>query len=417
MIKRAKYIDLKEHLASKEISLITGPRQAGKTTLMRLLDDELKKANEKTLFLNLDIEADKVHFNSQSSLLDKIELEIGKEKGFVFIDEIQRKENAGLFLKGLYDMDLSYKFIVSGSGSLELKEKIHESLAGRKRIIELSTITFEEFVNYKTEYRYDSKLGNFFRIEKERTAEFLEQYLNMGGYPKVMLEDLIDEKRKLIDEIFQSYIEKDIRYLFEIKKTEAFTDLFKIVSSQSGSLTNISEISSTLDISAATVREYLWYLEKTFIIKKVTPFHKNIRKEITKSPLYYFYDLGLKNYAIGEYGSVSQNQRGHLFENFVYNALSAKTEYSSASINFWRTKDGAEVDFVFSIGDIIVPIEVKYKKYKKPEITRSLHSFISAYKPKTAHIINLDFKAEVQAGSTKVYFTPFYEMFDEKFLT
>jgi len=162
MIERTLFADLVKHLPKKEISVIIGPRQSGKTTLMELLKDHLGKKGERTLYLNLDIEWDRPHFNSQLALLKKIELELGKKRGFVFIDEIQRKENAGLFLKGLFDLKLPYKFIVSGSGSLELKEQIHESLMGRKRLFELTTITFLEFVNHKTDYKYRNTLSSFF---------------------------------------------------------------------------------------------------------------------------------------------------------------------------------------------------------------------------------------------------------------
>ena len=149
MIRRSLLKQLQKHLLSPEITLIVGPRQAGKTTLMEILRDDLRKKGAKTLFLNLDFNADLPFFDSQEKLLQRITYEMGQEKGYVFIDEIQRKEDAGLFLKGLYDRKLPYKFIVSGSGSLELKEKIHESLPGRKRLFELSTLSFEEFVNYK----------------------------------------------------------------------------------------------------------------------------------------------------------------------------------------------------------------------------------------------------------------------------
>ena len=123
MITRKLEKELVDHLDKKEISLIVGPRQAGKTTLMRWLQRQIKSRGGQTLFLNLDVEHHKPYFESQQSLLGKIELELGGTTGIVFIDEIQRKENAGLFLKGLYDLDLPYKFVVSGSGSLELKEK------------------------------------------------------------------------------------------------------------------------------------------------------------------------------------------------------------------------------------------------------------------------------------------------------
>jgi len=106
MIKRDIFQSLKEHLSKKEISLIVGPRQAGKTTLMLMLREYLQKHKQNTLFLNLDFESDKQFFLSQRNLIAKIKLEMGKAKGYVFIDEIQRKENAGIFLKGLYDLKL-----------------------------------------------------------------------------------------------------------------------------------------------------------------------------------------------------------------------------------------------------------------------------------------------------------------------
>lgn len=414
MIKRKKLKELKSHLDNKEITLLTGARQAGKTTLLKLMEAELKQSGRKTLFLNLDIEADNIHFKSQEGLLKKIKLETGGS-GFVFIDEIQRKESAGVFLKGLYDQNLPYKFIVSGSGSLELKEKIHESLAGRKRLIELSTISFEEFVNFRTNYQYENKLEDFFRVESEKTAFFLDEYLNFGGYPRVILADRLEEKIKVINEIYQSYLEKDIRFLLDIKKTEALTDLFRLIAAQTGSLTNVSELASTLRISAATVKNYLWYFQKTYIMEKIAPFHANIRKEITKAPVFHFSDLGLKNFATGDFGNISGRRAGHLFENFIFNILIEKLEYSSSVINFWRTKDGAEVDFIVKSGGKTMPVEVKYRRLSKPETTRSLHSFISAYQPETAFVVNLDYRAEMRMGKTKVCFVPFYELIGSDF--
>ena len=137
LIKRSVYPKLLAHLENDEITLLVGPRQAGKTTLMLALIDELREKKLKYIYLNLDIEKDRYFFASQDRLVEKIKIEIGNSKGYVFIDEIQRKENAGLFLKGISDMKLPYKFVVTGSGSVELKEKIYESLAGRKRIFEI----------------------------------------------------------------------------------------------------------------------------------------------------------------------------------------------------------------------------------------------------------------------------------------
>ena len=131
-IQRTSIEEITKHLQSKEITMLVGPRQAGKTTIMLLIKEQLDKQGEKTLHLNIDQDDHRKYFNSQTDLVNYLNLYFGTKKGYLFIDEIQRLDNAGLFLKGIYDRNLPYKMIVSGSGSLELKEKIHESLAGRK---------------------------------------------------------------------------------------------------------------------------------------------------------------------------------------------------------------------------------------------------------------------------------------------
>jgi len=416
MIKRNLFLELKAHLDKKEISLIIGPRQAGKTTLMSLLADDLNKQGKPTLILNYDIERDREFLSSQEKLLKKIELEIGKKRGYVFLDEIQRKENAGLFLKGLYDMNLPYKFIVSGSGSVELKEKIHESLAGRKRMFELGTVSFDEFVNFRTDYRYENKLNDFFEIEKTKTRLLFEEFLNYGGYPKVILGETKEEKIKIIDEIYRSYVEKDISYLLRVQKTDDFTRLLRLAAGQAGNLTNISELSATLGISIPTVKNYLWYLEKTFILEKITPYFKNARKEITKAPIYYFNDIGMRNYAAGDFGRIRlEDNIGFVFENYVFSALKEKIKHTSASVHFWRSKDVAEVYFIINSGRAAIPVEAKKQNLKQPEITRSLRSFIAKYNPEKAYVVNLTLSDEITVGNTIARFIPYYGLLSELF--
>lgn len=410
IIKRRIFALIQEHLQQKEITLITGPRQVGKTTMMKQFEEDLKKKGEKTLFLDLDREQDRPFFNSQNRLIQRIAYEMGEGKGYVFIDEIQRKESAGVFLKGIYDMDLPYKFIVSGSGSLELKEKIHESLAGRKRIFELSTLNFDEFLDFKTEYKYTAQ---FFDFYKEKSLQYFEEYLNFGGYPRVVLEPEVSKKQVIIDEIYRSYLERDISVLLNIQKTESLTQLVRILASQAGNLVNITELSSTLGIAVPTVKDYLWYLEKTFILQRVSPFFKNIRKEITKASIYYFVDLGLKNYSLNQFGTATlvTPPQGFLFQNFVFNSLkdTLRAKSSSATIHFWRTQDKAEVDFVINTGLEVIPVEVKYSHLKTPQTSRSFKSFISKYKPSKAFIVHLgDFQKEVEFKGTKIYFIPYY---------
>ena len=415
MIERKIFSDLVNHLPQKEISIIIGPRQSGKTTLMDMLRESLDKKGERTLYLNLDIEWDRPHFESQLAFIRKIELELGKERGYVFIDEIQQKENAGLFLKGLFDLKLPYKFIVSGSGSLELKEKIHESLVGRKRLFELTTIAFEEFVHYKTDYKYKKNLAGFLAIEKDKTNQLLMEYMNFGGYPRVVLASEQKEKIRIIDEIYRSILEKDIAYLLKVDKTEAFSALIKVLASQIGNLMNYSELSSILNISYQTVKKYLWYSQKTFLLDIVSPYARNVRKEITKSPVPYFWDLGLRNYALGIFGHLgSPSECGFIFENLVFLLLREKIRIEATKLNFWRTKDKAEVDFILERGRNVVPIEVKYKSLKKQEISRSFRSFIEKYSPDKAYIVNLDYSNTFKINKTTLFFLPYYELLYKK---
>ena len=411
MIKRKLFPELVDHLPQKEMSLIIGPRQAGKTTLMEMLQEHLDNSGERTLFLNLDIEWDRPHFESQAALLKKIELELGLRRGYVFIDEIQRKDDAGLFLKGLFDLKLPYKFILSGSGSLELKQKIHESLVGRKRLFELSTITFEEFVNHRTDYRYEENLADFLAIEKDRGQQLLTEYMQFGGYPRIIMAAEQREKLRLIDEIYRSVLEKDIAYLLKLDKPYVFSALIKILAGQVGQLMNYSELASTLNVSFPTVKKYLWYAQKIFLVELIAPYARNVRKEISKSPVPYFWDLGFRNYSLGLFGRLESPMEGGLvFENLVFLILRQKLWLKAAKLNFWRTKDKAEVDFVIEADKNLIPVEVKYKSLKQEKVPAPLRRFINKYNPEQAYVINLNLSKTLNIRGTTLSFLPFHEL-------
>ena len=415
MIKRAILGELKSHLENKEISLIVGPRQAGKTTLMNALKAHLEARGKGCLFLSLDFESDQPFFKSQEALLSKIRLELGSQGGYVFIDEIQRKENAGVFLKGLYDQNLSYKLIVSGSGSLELKEKLHESLVGRKRLFEVGTISFAEFINHRTENKYEDRLLDFVALEKSRTKEFFLEYMRFGGYPRVVLEESIQEKRRVIDDIYRSYLERDIAYLLKVEKVEAFSSLLKLLAAQVGRMVNHTELSNTLGISLPTVQNYLMYAEKTFVIKRISPYFKNVRKEISKAPVVYFHDIGLRNYILGYWGQLPLGaEQGFLFQNFIFTLLQEKIRQQPARLHYWRTQDKAEVDFILDLGHDILPIEVKYQCMKRPTLGRSLRNFLSHYHPKKAWLINLDLETTLRCQKTHVEIKPYDRLLREQ---
>lgn len=411
VIKRDIYGELWRDLGKKEFAFLIGPRQAGKTTLMKQLQGDLQKRGEKTLFLSLDFEHDRVFFDSQQAFLRKVELEIGKKKGFVFIDEVQRKEDAGLFLKGLYDMGLPYKFIVSGSGSVDLKAKIKESLAGRKRVYDIHTISLKEFINFKTDYRYEDNLSEYFTLERGTLDQHLIEYLNFGGYPRVVLETELREKIRIIDEIYHSYIEKDITYLLKVEKIEAFRSLIKVLADQTGQLLNYSELSNTLGISLPTLKNYLWYAENTYILERVTPYFRNIRSEISKSPIVYFSDIGLRNYSIGLFGGLTrESDMGFAFQNLVFSIIREKLRMTNAEIHYWRTKSGGEIDFVIDYGRDTIPVEVKYKDFSKPAVPRPFEGFIEKYAPARCIIVNKNLKATVKVKNTEVLFLTAWDL-------
>jgi len=413
-IKRDLYESVRDHMNAKEITILIGARQVGKTTLLKALQAELIQMGHRVMLLNLDIESEARYFTSQQELLQKIRLEWGEEAGYVFIDEIQRKKNAGRFLKGLYDMDLPYKFVVTGSGSLELKEKIHESLVGRKRTFELDTVSFTEFFHYKTQYRYEGRVNKYFEIENDVGKNLLQEYLNFGGYPRVVTEHKAHEKGLILNEIYQSYIEKDITYLLNIDRPEAFSTMIKLLASRLGQMIVYSNLSQQVSVAVPTLKKYLWYAEKTFVIHKLTPFFTNATKELTKSPHYYFNDIGLRNYALDQLGYLdSPHKMGFVFQNLIFRILKEAMQTSSASLHYWRTTDKAEVDFVIKKGVSCIPIEVKYQSLQKPHISRSFRSFIDKYEPAKAYIVNLFYSDSIKIHKTQIKFIPYYQLLNE----
>jgi len=398
-----------DSLKLKEITVIAGARQVGKTTIIKKVISQLKRSGKSVLYFNLDIEEDSQYFVSQQILISKIQLESGSDSSYVFIDEIQQKEDAGRFLKGLYDMGLPYKFVVTGSGSIELKEKISEALTGRKYMIEMSPVSFSEFVSYKTQNRYSGKLNQFFRIEKEKTKLLLNEYLTFGGYPAVITAVSTSRKKEIMNEIFSSYITKDITYLLGVRAPDKFVKLIQLVAAYSGSIVNYSPLAQETGLRTETLKTYLWYAEQTYIIKTVKPYFTNIKKEITKSPTIYFNDLGMCNFSKGMYGQGIKETDGMTFQNFIYLLLKDKDTEGLANVNFWRSKDKAEVDFIIHNEGDIIPVEAKFSAIKKSTVSKSFRSFINTYSPKTGYIVNRSYEDTITIGSTKVSFVPFWK--------
>lgn len=409
VIQRSQLELLRSDLQRKEITLLVGPRQAGKTTLMKQLQQELADRKEAVLYLNLDIESDAVYLQSQQALLNKIRLELG-DTGYVFVDEIQRKEDAGLYFKGLYDMDLPYKFVLSGSGSIELKEKIGESLAGRKLVVPMDTVSFEEYLDYRTDYKYSGRLDMFLSIEKEKGNFLLQEYLTYGGYPAVVTARTEEEKARIMDEIYSAYVTRDISALLGMQQPEYYNRMLRLLAAGAGGLVNVSRLAADAGLSVPTIHKYLWYAENTFVLKAVRPYSGNRMKEIVKAPVYYFTDLGFRNYMLGSFQYNAGIRDGFAFQNFIFRILNKTVRNSAATLHYWRTTDGAEVDFVIDRTREVIPIEVKYADLKGTTLSRSFRSFVEKYKPRKAFVVNLSYKDMLKLGDTEVYFVPYYEL-------
>jgi predicted AAA+ superfamily ATPase len=409
VIKRYNYDNIAYSLARDEISILVGARQVGKTTILKKILDDLSRKGELVLYFNMDIESDAQYLNSQQLFLNRVQLEFGNKAGFICIDEIQQKKDAGRFLKGLFDMDLPYKFIVTGSGSLELKEKVGEALTGRKHLLHMETVSFTEFVDFKTKYKYTNRLDSYYTLENEKTNLLLNEYLIYGGYPKVLMSDQIADKKVVMNEIFTSYISKDISYLLGVRSSDKFIKMINLLAAQCGGIINYSQLAQDTGVNVSTLKTFLWYAEQTYIISLVKPYFTNPKKEITKSPVVYFNDSGMLNFASGRY-ALLENHPGFVFQNFIYNLLRIKYESLMNPVQHWRTKDKAEVDFVIHIDGKIIPVEVKYSNLQNTSITRSFRSFLNKYNPEKAMVINLGLDKEIKIDDTLIEFVPFWKL-------
>lgn len=407
VVKRDIFPLLLEHLAKEEITVIVGPRQAGKTTLLLQLKDELFQRGipEKQVFVfNLDLVTDLQVLQNQVEFIRFIKARLGKDRLYFLIDEVQRMDEPGRFFKGIFDLKLNVKFILTGSSSLSLRAKFKEPLTGRKRVFHLYPFSFREYlrgVAPETEgFLGESGLA---LVDKEKLLTYFRDFCLYGGYPRAVLEKSLTEKVQVLKEIYSSYIEKDVVGLLQIQNQLEFSRFVSLIASQIGQLVNVNEVANTLKLSRKMVESFLDTLELTFVLKRVPPFFRNYRKELTKMPKVYFLDTGLRNLGVDSFLPFEKrDDRGVLLEDAVFAEIFKKTE---KKIYFWRTREKSEVDFVFlGATQEIVPIEVKTVVLSSPEFTRSFRNFIEHYLPKRAFVVNFGLEKEVKIGQTTVNF-------------
>lgn len=360
-MKRKLYSKLLNEKNSKKISIIIGPRQVGKTTLLKQLREELGG-----LYVDFDVLENVERFETYTKFIDSLKLEGYDEKKqfYLFIDEFQKYADFTKILKNVYDNHKNIKIYATGSSSITIKNNIQESLAGRKFLHHLYPLDFEEFLEFK---KIDTK--RFFLLKKFKgtlpKAEFkkeLEEYMQYGAYPEVVLST---NKEEILASIFDTYIKKDLVDYLNIKEILGVKKLIQYLSINNGGKLNIVDVCHQLNLTREQVENYFEILEETFIIKRVIPFFRNKNKEIIKAYKQYFIDPGVRNYFCNNFNKINiRNDAGFLFETFVLGEILKNSHYE---IKFWQDKQKREVDFVIDKVSDQMALEVKFKEKLKAE--------------------------------------------------
>ncbi len=336
---RKIYPELKEHLDSDDVTIITGMRRTGKTTLVEHLLSEINSNNK--IFLDLEKISNQEIFGDKNYDNVIINLEqqglSRSERMYVALDEIQTMSNIPSVIKYLHD-HYNIKFILTGSSSYYLKNLFTESLAGRKKLFELSPLDFGEFltfknVSYKLFENIDS-IGSFDVHEYDRLKSYYDEYIEFGGFPKVVLAKSVKEKRSILEDIISSYINIDIKSIADFKDASAVFNIAKMLAGRIGCKLDYSKLSRLTGLSRPTIVNYIYLFESTYLISLVSVHTKNADREIVKAQKVYFSDSGLA-------GILSDIDGGSKFENSIFNQIRNKGD-----LRYFSLKAGNEIDFI-----------------------------------------------------------------------
>jgi hypothetical protein len=343
--KRTIEDQIEQDFFKGKIIIISGARQVGKTTLV----EHILEGRDNLLPLNADDPNDKLNLEGRD--FDYLNNFIG-DKDIIFIDEAQKIEEIGNTLKLLVDNYGEKKQIIAtGSSSLNLLSNTSEPLTGRKYVYELFPLSLGEI--------YEGK--SILSIDKE-----LELLLVYGTYPAVYSSGIV-EKERLLREISKSYLYKDILELEQVKNPAYLDKLLSALALQLGSEVSLSELSNLTGLDLKTVERYIDLLEKNYVIFRLPPYYTNDRKVLSKQNKIYFYDLGIRNAIINNFNPLSKrNDRGALWENFLIIERMKLNAYTNRYVSkfFWRTYDGAEIDYIEKYADSLDGYEFKWEKEK-----------------------------------------------------
>lgn len=371
MIFRSIQEQIKAHLADQKAIIITGPRQVGKTTLLR----SMFKGEDSLLWLNGD-EPD-IRLKLQNANTSQLKSLIGPHKTLV-IDEAQRIENIGLTLKLIIDNLSDVKVIATGSSSFELANKINEPLTGRKWEMNLFGFSLEELTNH------------FGSLEEHRQ---LENRLIYGSYPDVINNP--GKEEQVLSALADSYLYKDILAWNKVQKSDKLELLLQALAYQVGNQVSYTELGQITGLDNETVENYIRILEQAFIIFRLGPLSRNLRNELKKTRKIYFTDNGIRNAIIKQYNPIKlRNDVGALWENYVINERRKHLNNHQINVNayFWRTHAQQEIDYIEERNGEMDTYEMKWNTTKKWKLPKS---FGEAYNVRKQVIVSPVNYAEV----------------------
>lgn len=356
MINRIVISQITEKIDDNKAILILGPRQCGKTTLVKEI---VSKLSADHIWWNGD-EADlRIQLSNPTS--SQLRQMIGKSRLLV-IDEAQRIENIGICIKLITDELSDVKVIATGSSSFELANRINEPLTGRKWEFTLLPFSFEEMVKHKD-------------LTDEK--RLLEQRLIYGYYPDVVNNP--SKEREILKELSDSYLYKDILIWEKIKKAERMERLVQALAFQIGNQVSYHELGQQCGLDNQTVERYIHFLEKAFIVFRLGSLSRNLRNELKKNRKIYFFDNGLRNALINNFNPLSLRQdAGALWENYLMSERFKYHAFHRIFVNryFWRTHAQQEIDYVEEQGGALQAFEFKWNPAKR---TKFPSAFLHAY--------------------------------------
>jgi len=421
IIERAILTKIRSWFGKEKILILKGARQVGKTTILKQIKQELEQNKQKAIYFSLDAEISNPIFKEPRLFIKFLEDQFADAYLYVLLDEFQYLDQAGVFLKVVFDeLKAKVQLIISGSSSLEITKNT-EFLTGRKIEFSVATFNFKEYLTAKTSLKLDQifnlanfqELRDFNQIYSNQLQTNFVDYLTYGGYPEVVLETNSEHKELILKELITTYLQKDISGFLKIENISGFNNLIRVLAAQIGNLVNKSELSNTLNLSYETLNKYLDMLAGTYVFNFVSPFAQNVRKELAKMPKIFINDLGIKKIVLREGTQLDYDFiAGSAIENYVY--LGLKQQFDADNIYFYRTISKSEIDFVVQNQEKLILIESKFTNKVSLNIPKAFAKFVLHYPNIEAEIIltknTLDFDKEKNLFLLPVYLWEFLKL-------